>query len=347
MTVIKPTSKEQTIYFLLGNVSLGTYDKRFLQNIEENYICTHKPITTNQAKLLDKIITRYHRQLLKLEVNSEELISLQWNINPIDSLPQYTEVFLDVFDDMLVLRCPYKKEFVTDFKKNKIGARWDSESRFWYMPASTNSLKIVNDQIISHYSNINYCEKITEFFNIVNEYKTCKYWNPTYKYLAGNFMIVATNKWLDESLSQLEFDGKASTISKLVWHGVTIDDSVIKLCKEKYDNNIVDFAVSVNNESEINDVSLIDKLMSTEVDFVVIYFKLSRGNFAKQITELLEKNKIKFHIHNQDEIFSLPHKLYEHPVLLTDRSISTNESYNAKQFAKIIKIVNSKPITIK
>ncbi len=56
MTKVKPKTKEQVIYFLISNISLGTYDKRFLSNLESMNVVAKKPLTTNQATLFEKIM---------------------------------------------------------------------------------------------------------------------------------------------------------------------------------------------------------------------------------------------------------------------------------------------------
>ena len=347
MTIVKPKTKEQTVYFLVSNISLGTYDKRFLQNIEDTYVVLNKPMTSNQAKLLDKVISRYHRQLAKLEVNSNELLDLPWTYPPIESLPQYTEVYLDLIDDTLVLRSPYKKEFVTEFRKNELDAKWDGEARFWYIPASTNSLKIVNDLIIKHYTKINYCNQITEFFDSLTQYEKCKYWNPTYKYVNGNFMIASTNKWLDEALQDITLDDNLSTLSRLVWYGVIIDESVVSMCKNKYDDVLIDFAIKVNPEIEMqNTTVIVDNIVKTGVDFVYIYYKLHRGSAVKELVDAFEKHNIDHKVHDPNSIFYSPVHEYTNPVILCDRAVSNLEHEITKTFAKVIRAVNSKPITI-
>lgn len=347
MTKVKPTTKEQLIYYLLQNISLGTYDRRFLQNIMDNYVSVNKPLTSNQANLLEtKIITRYHKQLLKLELDSTEMNKLPWDTKPIQSLPQFTEVYLDLIDDTLVLRSPFKKEFITDFKKNEINAKWDMESRFWYMPASTNSLKVVTRDITKHYSKINYCVELTKFFDSLKEYDKCTCWDPTYKYVNGNYMIVATNRHLDEATKYLLLDDQLSTLSKLICHGVQIDESVTEQCYKKFDKDLVDFCVNYNCELEITHDSLIEKLQAIESNFVYLYFKLNRGRVVHEIIEKLKQNNIDFLIHNNGEIM-ISVEGYKNPVFISDRNISASEKSYTSKFAKVVRMVNSKPIIIK
>lgn len=345
MTIVKPKTKEQLIYFLISNLSLGTYDRRFLQNIQDTYIVPKKPLTSNQTQLLDKVVARYHRQLAKLETDSKELLNLPWTLTPVDSLPQYTEVFLDLIDDTLVLRSPYKKEFVTEFKKVTLNARWDIESRFWYIPASTHSLRIVNEHITKHYSKINYCDTLQCFFSEIEQYRDATYWDPTYKYVNGNFMIAASNKWLDDALKDLVFDDNLSTISQLVWYGIEIDDSVITECLKKYDPMYVEFAVNMRPTTEYKDDSIIDKMIQSGVDFVLLNNRLYKDrDYIQQLTESFTKNNIEYHLYDENEILELNLSSRRNPIMLCDRNTHTDSS---RIFSKMIRIVNSKPITIK
>ena len=85
MTKVKPTTKEQLVYYLCHNISLGTYDQRFLDNILRLNITANKPLTTNQSSLFDKIVERYSRQLAKQEIASADMKLLPWILQPIDS----------------------------------------------------------------------------------------------------------------------------------------------------------------------------------------------------------------------------------------------------------------------
>ena len=79
MTKVKPTTKEQLVDFMLKYLSLGTYDKKFLNNLVQLNFIQKIQVTTNQADLLDKITLRYHRQLLKKELIPQEILLDQDN----------------------------------------------------------------------------------------------------------------------------------------------------------------------------------------------------------------------------------------------------------------------------
>lgn len=130
MSVIKPSTKEQLIYYLLNHISLGTYDRKFLSNLQTMYMVSQKPVTTNQSRLLSRIILQYKRQLLKHEITVDQANALPWTREPIPSLPEFTETHLILVDDELILRSPYKNIFVKDFKKLDIYGKWNKRIDF-------------------------------------------------------------------------------------------------------------------------------------------------------------------------------------------------------------------------
>ena len=136
----KPSTKEQLIYFLYNHISLGTYDKKFINNLVTMYVATMKPVTTNQSDLLDKITLRYERQLRKEQLDANEMVKLPWNINPVDSLPKFTDAHIQINDDVIEVRSPFKSEFIKQFKELPT-TKWDRETKTWYVNASEQTLK--------------------------------------------------------------------------------------------------------------------------------------------------------------------------------------------------------------
>ena len=88
--------KEHVIwYFLkasdpLRKINLSHYDFQFMSNMQS---LTHekKEITSNQAALFDKLISKYRKQLASHGIiNLEELKELPWQSTVVPSLPKYT-----------------------------------------------------------------------------------------------------------------------------------------------------------------------------------------------------------------------------------------------------------------
>ena len=58
--------------------------------------------------LLEKIVLRYEKQFAKKELNVNELVKLPWNVEPILSLPKFTQASISVNDNTIEIVCPFK-----------------------------------------------------------------------------------------------------------------------------------------------------------------------------------------------------------------------------------------------
>ena len=222
---VKPTTKEQLIYYMVQHLSLGTYDNKFLTNINEH----NKPLTTNQASLLDKIIQRYSKQLAKQELNSNELLNLPWHTQPIPSIPEYTHVHIKVEGDTIEIRSPYKKDYVDALKKCEIPIVWNRDERIWRTTYCEHTLKYIINHSESNYDNVNYCDTIKGIIDNYVQYENCKYWNPTLVYSNDSYYVTSINEPLYNATSDLlKEEINFETIAKLVCYGIDIDLSVDK-----------------------------------------------------------------------------------------------------------------------
>ena len=80
-------TKEHLLYFFLqGKISLSQYDQKFLSNLQ--MICHEKNrVTSNQAALFDKLISKYSKQLFKNNVDVEQVKLLSWKADLVPSTP--------------------------------------------------------------------------------------------------------------------------------------------------------------------------------------------------------------------------------------------------------------------
>ena len=213
MTKVKPTTKEQLVYYLCHNISLGTYDQRFLDNILRLNITANKPLTTNQSSLFDKIVERYSRQLAKQEIASADMKLLPWTLQPIDSSPKFTEAHIAIEDDRIAVRSPYKKEFVKEFKELDAPLAWNKETKVWSSDFSEKYLKNIMDCVEKHYNNVNYDNETQHIFETLVAYEDCKYWSPTLVSRNGNLFVYAINKSLNTALEKVEISTSPASLA--------------------------------------------------------------------------------------------------------------------------------------
>jgi hypothetical protein len=347
MSKVVPSTKEQLIHFMLTNISLGTYDKRFLTNLESINLTNHRPLTSNQVILFDKIVRRYKRQVEKLEVSVEDLIKLPWNLKPIESSPQFTEVHLLLVDDELVLRSPYKKDFVREFRKLDINPVWHAEDRFWLIKASTHNLKVIKACLETHYTKINYCDSINKMIEDVQGYNDCKYWNPTLVYRNGNFYVYATNDSLNEAIKDIDININLHTLSTVSQYGISIDESVIKEFEERYGKEIVNFVINDKVIVEYDDDKLITNLLAIETDFVLLMERQSNAKYFEHIKNSLLLNDIKHDSYYTHAMMNQTYKLYNFPVIIVFGNYHVSDNWIIDSFKKTVYLTSSKPILLK
>jgi len=346
---MKPSTKEQLIFYMSNKLSLGTYDKKFINNI-----LGKQHITTNQATLLDKIIIRYHKQFLKNELNSEELVKLPWTKDPIQSLPEYTESYISIQEDTIILKTPYNASYVKEIKKLPYTLTWNKTDtdKYWSVVFCTETLKQVIDITEKHYSKINYCEKTKEIINYLSYFEDCKYWNPTLVYRNDRYMLFAANEPLYNRLIDELNNIDILAISRLVMFGVSMDESVkLHLIDLLKDEEKVNFILSANVDIDIHELPLLfENLSVIQSDFVILGPTITRKlNVKEKIKNKLVEKNISF-AWLESKTIAESHKInisdYKSVVFL-DFGISTFVNSPIQvPWSKHIRLVNNTPIQL-
>lgn len=350
MTKVKPLNQEQLIYYLLQNVSLGTYDKRFLNNTMQLNVTAKKPVTTNQAELLNKITLRYARQLAKKELQATELIALPWSLSPTQSLPEFTEAFVYVEDELLKIRSPYKTEFVKSLRE--LGyLTWNREQRTWHSTYSECTLKPVIQLVKYHFNDINFCDEIEGALNTVEEYKDIKYWDPVLVNKNGSLYILAITPSLYEATKHIPLELSVQSFSNLIFHGVGIDSELVIELHTKMGGTpealeLIEFAINHTPSMELSSTDkLVKYLKAINADYVVLSELFGVNSFhLTNIRTGLSEHNIKHVVIDRkkaDMAEILDFKKYKLPIIINTGTWRYNLNKTA---AKMINLVNSQPV---
>lgn len=332
-----PTTKEQLVYFLHNNVSLGTYDRRFINNLVISYLTYKKPVTTNQNELLDKIITRYARQLHKFEIFAEQAVNLNWTITPIQSSPKYTQAHITLNEGSILVHSPFKQEFVKEFRETK-HTRWDKEEKTWFVPYTEILLKQVINIVTKHYSIVNYCDSIKDVLKLVENYKSVKYWNPTLVYINNRLLVAASNASLDDAIKHIELNTELPTLARLVHYGITIDTSVIDVLPITLSVKKIMYAIERFTTLDNNNYDIIDYLDAVKPDIILLAdsTRIDR-NGLKIFKETIKEKDIPYkQIKIRDTIDV---REYELPMLVNGYSFST---VSGATMAKVLTLSHGK-----
>lgn len=350
-----PTTKEQLVYYMLQHISLGTYDNRFLTNLQEKTIVGKQPATSNQSDLLDKITLRYARQFRKKEIDVNDMVKLPWGIEPIESIPEYTDAFCTIKDGIIEVRSPYNKEFITEVKDTPLHLTWEKETKIWSAPVCEESLKHFINCLDKHYAIIHYCQETAKFISQMADYESLKCWDPTYIKTGDRYIIAGINESVAEATKNLELDLDPSTLARLVSYGVAIDDSVVtdaidELWGTDYAIKLLDFITTINPIVDSNNLStVVQYLMDIKCDHIVLLETFSNSKHSTPLKELLDQKKLKYTYMGRKNQESMDIDLSdcECPIVINLALWGLTHTGTRNGAAKTVFLGNNKPIEIK
>jgi hypothetical protein len=190
---------------------------------------------------------------------------------------------------------------------------------------------------------IHYCNIVTGLLDTIKGYKDIKYWQPTLTRINGNLFIVATTEQLDEALCDMVLNTTPITISKLVYHGVHIDESIYDINDKRQT-----FISNRVYEMEVSDMlNIVPWLTEIGCDYVVLTGNKILTEVRKSLRDNLKIANIKVDPETKWITKSKETSSYNFPVVIrfrTSRDISYDEPIKA---GKIVQLVNSQPIDIK
>lgn len=326
------TNKDQLAHYMIsGHVHLSKKDYGFFNNIK-TIVHDHKPVTTNQNKLFDKLLLKYQRQLQKLNFNVQTLIELSWKVEVLESKPEYLSAYISIDNDKIIIRSPFNTKFVQMFRKIPlIQFVWNKLSRVYEAPLSTYQLKIAIDAVNKCYETVNYCDQVQKILEEINQYSEVIYWQPTLVKIHDNYYVIASNSALNEVIKDFELNDDPKTFYMLSQYGVTIHPDLIN-------NNYTKFASEYVTEIDSSNLSdLCDWLRNLNVECVFTSRDLV---YSKDLS-------------NDLKLLLLERGIICKPATKTDIAnsvlLKTHSSWTAftSTFNKIIHLKNSRPVKIK
>lgn len=344
---------EDVLDLLISKVSLGTYDKKFCYSLQINNVGLGKPITSNQHALFKKIVLKYSKQIQKLGLDAITLSELSWTLKVITSSSEFTIPSIKITDDTITVRTPFKSNFVQDARNARI-MHWNHADKYYTSKFGLYNLKTIINLVTKHYDNFTCCEHTTQIINDLLPYDTCKYWIPTLVKRQNSFYIVACTPELCEQIKDIELNTKHSTLAKLVYYGVKIDEDLVQellnQCKDELSKNRILFATSSHYSIDGNSIAELKVLLNdVECDYLFYSLLSSKSTVKESVRRDLESLQIEnFQIGSWNDKDS--NKLYDRklkmPVLIKYGSLSHLGSGSSFS-AKIITITNNEQVDIK
>lgn len=327
------TSKDQLAnYMIAGHLHLSKKDYGFFNNIK---ITVHdkKPVTSNQDQLFNKLLSKYQRQLHKLNHNVKELVDLPWKVGVVESKQEYLDAHISIQNNTITIRSPFNNRFIQTFRKVHLNKfQWNKVKRVYEAPYSTYQLKIANKAVNDCYESVTYCEQVKEILNQIDEYKVIKHWVPTLVKTQNNFYISAINNSLHEAIKDIELNDDPKTFYVLSQYGVEIDDALLETKFDKFASNYL---------PEIDSVDIAELAKWLHLLKVECVFTSRDVVYNKELS-----NDLKFELQKYG-IACKPAKdnKDDRGVLLKTHS-SWSSFTNYSFYYKIIQFTNSRPVKI-
>lgn len=333
--MVELKSIDQLLYFMKNHIHLSRYDEKFIENIS-----TLSNVTTNQVILLHRLIFKYRRQFIKHEMFVEKLVELPWNVNVVESSPQYTEGHVSIVDDIIYFRCPFNRNFIDEFRKIPLNMFvWNKQKRHYEALYNVYSLKILLKTAEKFFPKVHLYEDTQKMLNELKPFEPMLYWQPTLIERNNNLFIAATNSSLEAALGDLKLSANENTYLTLSKHGVTIG-------AEFYENDErLEFMCKYNPCIEQTDIhKLVNWLKDIKCDMVYLFGLSSVNLIKRKITESLVEADIP-HIDLNYQVQPVD-IVYNCPVLLKPKK-NFDAGNDAMRVTKAITVVNSTPIDIK
>jgi hypothetical protein len=336
--------KEHLLYFFTkGKISLSQYDHKFLANLQM-ILHRDKRVTTNQANLFDKLIGKYAKQLSKNGYNSEQLLVLPWKSLVVESTVEYTGARVSLENDTLVVKVPFNKNFIADFRDIPHNMfEWNREDKRYKSEFSTSALKILYYTLPKYFPSVTYCDTLNEIFSELTKFEA-KYWEPTLTSINDRLTIVAVNYILGDLIKDIELDLNPKTIYKLSMLGIKVDPSLM-------DNPKLNFAGNFEVEVDLDELATIAEWIK-ELGAPVIY---GRGLTTTARPIQLEVKKIfdtvgVYALHERDlalDTHVQTSNKFNPMVIQYYKHKNDVRFYNKNNISKYITITNKRPVDIK
>lgn len=334
--------KEHAIHFLLqGKIRLSLYDQKFLSNLQ---IIIHKSerITSNQANLVNTLLGKYSFQLKKHGYVSGELIALPWRVSVVESTDEYTGARISLVDNDIILRVPYSKKFIAEFKEVKINPfLWMKEEGYYRAPFSTLAIQSLLLAVPKHFKTSKICDELSPLFNELDECtNSVRLWDPTLVKSNGNLYVAAANTTLGNIIADMDLKEDPHTLFNLSQLGIDVDPSLKTSPFMKFAGSYIT-EVDLDNMQELP--NWVKDLGCTEV---VLSVGIGRTN-REVITKLFEGSDIKITTKYTPALLDAVKTKRESTNTMIVQPMSQPRNPRLElPFSKIIVLSNSRPVDI-
>jgi hypothetical protein len=337
-------TKEQLLFHILvKHFRLHYSDRKFFTNL--SILVKNSKITTGQAALFDKLIGKYYNQLKNTNLTLEEMLSLQWKVEVIETSSDYTSARVKLENNFIILKVPTNKNFINKLESSPdCTYEWEKQSQEYRSPFNTKSLRLIYNMLPIYFKEVRYCDTLQRLIKDANQIGTDLVWSPTLVKINNTYFVAAANNRLYELIKDINLNDEPKTLYRLSQLGISTD--------KKITNNdpFLEFASKFAVDIEISDLDLlIVWLKELGVSQVLLgkgvhtVFEKTRSFFKEFIKKLDEESVSYRTIHTG---YSSEPNQTELPILLQYHGNEMAKFCGKNALGKCIFVKNSTPIEV-
>lgn len=342
-------TKEHVIYFFLsGKINkISQYDYKFMANLQ-TMISNHNRVTTNQATLFDKLISKYKKHLVLLGYDTQVLKELPWKTPIVESTAEHTGARVSLFDNEIKLRVPFNKHFIGHFRDSvqHNPFDWDKESKYYRADFTTTALKIASKSLPKYFPTVTYHDDLVDIMAELNKYEA-PVWDPTLINNNGHLMIAATNPIIDNIVKGMDLQLNMKTLHTLSRHGIKTDTKITDTDPK------LKFAAEYITEVDLDNMAQVAEwVKELDCDGVVlgrgiVYGKVDGLGETATVRNIINTNLSKLNVpclasYSTPDITG-PNRNY---LMMQITSITTTPVF-PNNISKVVIVRNSRPIEVK
>jgi hypothetical protein len=320
-------------YITKGHLHLSKKDYSFYSNLTQ-LIKNKKFVTTNQAKLFDKLLCKYTRQFKKLGFEVDQLVKLSWKSEIRNTTEEFLIPYIFFNDDKLFLKAPFNNSFIAHFRKIPDNTFiWDKNEKYYVSDYSTYSLKILHDSLYKFFNQVKIDDYVNSLLDSIKEYNNYNF-NPILVKINNNFYVLSSNEQIEEQLKNIELNDDPMTLFKLSLLGVQIHPTIVN--SDEFKLFASNFEVSFDLDKIHSLAKYLNELGMSQVIF-------GRGiSFNRDLSKEIKGTLLKYDI----ECYP-PYTQTTNENVALIKMQSSSEYIQDTNIVKCITLINSRPINVR
>lgn len=262
MTNPLPQNRPEATAWMLANINLSRYDRKFFADIWSKKIVQNIALTHGQNLLWEKILKKYHRQITGQQTTVDNLLSLTWILPPMELVTQYLKKQVWIQDEKICVQFPFNRKMVdemqdlkakeTKFQRNDHKEFWvfNHDEKIWYIKLNTKLAAIIYQ--FARKFQISLDETFQQIVTAMEQVGPRDHWQVQLRESNGRYYVNNINERLCERLNHCDFSIDIPTLNFIQNLGIDPGSHFVEKIQTRYPHILTEFfskntAITIDN----------------------------------------------------------------------------------------------------